>query len=73
VSIEKLIQVWRVDLGLEGKPWSCFYCKYGVMGSAECCGYVRPFVPLPRVCIYVQHRVQRLLAELLGPLEDEED
>jgi len=71
--LDKLIESYRKELGLEGKEWLCRNCRYGFLRSEDICTYVSPNVIRPRVCIYVQHRIQRALAELLGPLEDEED
>jgi len=72
VSLEKLIQIWRVELGLEGKEWLCMNCRYGMLPDEDVCGYVFPPHPHPLKCIYVEHRMRRVLRQLLGPPEDED-
>jgi len=72
VSLKVLLREWRKKLGLEDKEWRCHHCRYGASAFEDVCGYMSPAVPFPRICIYVQHRVQRLLAQLMGPPEDED-
>jgi len=72
VSLDKLIELYRKELGLRGKEWCCRNCRFGVLPKEDVCGYLEPKVFHPRVCLYVQHRIKLRLLLMMGPPEDED-
>jgi len=72
VRLDKLIESCRKELGLTGKEWLCRNCRFGVLPDEDVCGYVTPKIIRPRICIYVQMRMQLRLLLAMGPPEDED-